>query len=328
VTVTDRAGLQDSVRVAVHVTPVNDAPVVARVPDLIVRGDSTIAFNLARYVSDVDDTTSGIRADIRPMEPTVSDPTDERGIGGIKSGPAGSAHFDVDSLMNVRISITGRFQCANMPVIVRVSDPQGAMGTDTLFLSVVPNALPPVIQAIADTIAVPGQPYMAYARVASADAEAAHLAYSLEGPAWLTIDSTGRISGIPPRASEDSVLVIVIDSWGASDSLRFRIVTRGVAAADVPTDYVLYQNYPNPFNPSTTLRFGLPEPSRVTAEVFNILGQRVATVISSELREGYHSVQWVPENLASGAYIIVLEAHGLVSAGRDARMIRKVSLVR
>ncbi|MBK7260232.1 MAG: T9SS type A sorting domain-containing protein [Ignavibacteriae bacterium] len=158
--------------------------------------------------------------------------------------------------------------------------------------------------------------------------DAAPLSFSVEGPAWLSIDSTGTLTGIPPRAAEDSVLVIVTDSRGASDSLRFRIVARGTVAPDVPADYVMFQNYPNPFNPATTIRFGLPEPSRVHAEVFNILGQLVATIFSSDLHEGYHTVQWSPVGLASGAYIIVLEAHGLVSAGRDARIIKKVSLVR
>jgi hypothetical protein len=328
VVVLDHAGLRDSTRVAVHVRPVNDAPVLARVPDLIIRGDSTVTFSLAAYVTDVDDSTASLRAEIAPLGPADPAAAIEHAVAGGKTAPSGAVHFAIDSLMNATISISGRFQCVGMPVVMKVHDPQGGIGLDTLLLTVAPNALPPVISAITDTMAVPGKLYTAHAHVHLADADASPLQYFLVGPSWLCIDSTGTLAGIPPQASDDTVMVIVVDGRGASDSLRFRIITRGVAPQDVPADYVLFQNYPNPFNPSTTLRFGLPEPSRVSAAVFNILGQRVASIFSSDLQEGYHTVQWAPVNLASGAYILVLEAHGLVSAGRDSRLIKKVTLVR
>jgi hypothetical protein len=328
ITVVDRAGSSDSMRVAVRVLPVNDPPVIARVPNLIVGGDSALTFSLAGYVSDVDDPVSGLRAEIAPMQPTASSSPEEQGKESRKNILSGSAHFAIDSLMNVQISFSGRYECMSLPVLVRVFDRQGGIGMDTLFLTVTSRDLPPVILAIADTCIVPGQPYSSYVRAGLANGEFGPLTFSVHGPAWLSIDSTGKMSGIPPRESVDTVLVIVADCRGAADSVLFRIVARGVAAADVPADYVMFQNYPNPFNPATTIRFGLPEPSRVSAEVFNILGQRVATIFSSDLQEGYHTVQWAPVNLASGAYIIVLEAHGLLSASRDARMIKKVSLVR
>ncbi|MFH1194362.1 MAG: LamG-like jellyroll fold domain-containing protein [bacterium] len=73
----------------------------------------------------------------------------------------------------------------------------------------------------------------------------------------------------------------------------------------LPTAFELYQNYPNPFNPSTTIKFGLPEDSRVTLELFNILGERVATLINQEMSAGYHNYQLSIDNyhLSSGMYI-------------------------
>ncbi|MGA9115981.1 MAG: T9SS type A sorting domain-containing protein, partial [Bacteroidota bacterium] len=65
----------------------------------------------------------------------------------------------------------------------------------------------------------------------------------------------------------------------------------------------LLPNYPNPFNPSTTLSFLIAEDSRVTLEVYNILGQRVAGILEGEdLAAGMHEVEFVPQNLPSGIY--------------------------
>ncbi len=97
---------------------------------------------------------------------------------------------------------------------------------------------------------------------------------------------------------------------------------------EIPSEYVLLQNYPNPFNPATTLRFGLPEPSTVLVEVYNMIGQRVAELLNSELEPGYHEIHWSPSNLASGAYIVFFSTKGLVSANRQEHLVRKVSYVK
>ncbi len=69
-----------------------------------------------------------------------------------------------------------------------------------------------------------------------------------------------------------------------------------------PVDFQLYQNYPNPFNPSTTIKFGLPVQSKVSLEIYNILGQRVASLINQELAAGFHQVKWNASRIASGIY--------------------------
>ncbi len=62
--------------------------------------------------------------------------------------------------------------------------------------------------------------------------------------------------------------------------------------AAMPTAYALHQNYPNPFNPITTIMYELPAPSHVRIEIFNILGQNVATLLDRQEEAGIHSVQW------------------------------------
>ncbi len=71
-----------------------------------------------------------------------------------------------------------------------------------------------------------------------------------------------------------------------------------------PTHVQLYQNFPNPFNPSTTITFDLAQASTVSLEVFNMIGQRVATLIQHRtMISGTHQVQFDARNLASGSYI-------------------------
>ncbi|MER3524877.1 MAG: hypothetical protein C4326_12710 [Ignavibacteria bacterium] len=74
------------------------------------------------------------------------------------------------------------------------------------------------------------------------------------------------------------------------------------AGNTVPDVFKLLGNYPNLFNPSTTIRFSLPQTSDVTLEVFNILGQLVATQNLGMQQPGVHNVRFDASNLASGVY--------------------------
>ncbi len=66
--------------------------------------------------------------------------------------------------------------------------------------------------------------------------------------------------------------------------------------------------YPNPFNPTTTLRFSLPEAADVRLEVFNLLGQRVATLVDERLAAGDHTAPFDASHLPSGTYLYRLQA--------------------
>jgi len=76
----------------------------------------------------------------------------------------------------------------------------------------------------------------------------------------------------------------------------------------LPNEYVLEQNRPNPFNPITEIRFSLPEASDVCLEIFNIMGQRVQTLVNEPLEAGYHSYTWDASSYASGIYFTRLRA--------------------
>ena len=87
-----------------------------------------------------------------------------------------------------------------------------------------------------------------------------------------------------------------------------------VIEADVPAPavFALDQNYPNPFNPSTKIRFSIPTEADVRLNVYNTLGQEVAEIVNSRLKEGFHEVNFDAVSLTSGIYFYRLEADKFV----------------
>lgn len=77
---------------------------------------------------------------------------------------------------------------------------------------------------------------------------------------------------------------------------------------NLPRTFAVSRNYPNPFNPSTTIRYQLPRGSEVVLEIYNILGEKVRSLVNQRQEAGYHKVVWdgrddngVP--VASGLYL-------------------------
>ena len=71
-------------------------------------------------------------------------------------------------------------------------------------------------------------------------------------------------------------------------------------SSSLPSGFGLSQNYPNPFNPVTNIEFDLPRATDVSVEVFNVLGQRVETLVNERLSAGRYVVTW-DGRTASGA---------------------------
>ncbi len=70
----------------------------------------------------------------------------------------------------------------------------------------------------------------------------------------------------------------------------------------LPETLELGQNYPNPFNPTTTISFSLPARSAVRLNVFNLLGQKVITLVNGDFPAGVHYVTWDATAVPSGIY--------------------------
>jgi hypothetical protein len=115
-----------------------------------------------------------------------------------------------------------------------------------------------------------------------------------------------------------------------SDVNRLTLRVMG-SGSGLPKEYALYQNYPNPFNPTTSIKFALPVESKVRAEIYNILGQRVATLVNEVIAAGYHTVEWNGTNasgqsMGSGVYFVRLAAEG--KNGKSFTEVKKLLLLK
>lgn len=138
-------------------------------------------------------------------------------------------------------------------------------------------------------------------------------------PAWLSFDSATRtFSGTPSEVDTIKVKITAKDNADASVSCIFEIyitINTGIEKADeqLPKSINLNQNYPNPFNPSTVISYFLPNSSSVKLIVYNLLGQKIKTLVNSYQSAGEHSVVWngTDDNnyeAISGVYICRMEA--------------------
>ncbi|MFH1852350.1 MAG: T9SS type A sorting domain-containing protein [Candidatus Neomarinimicrobiota bacterium] len=100
----------------------------------------------------------------------------------------------------------------------------------------------------------------------------------------------------------------------------------GEVANALPTSYKLAQNYPNPFNPETAIEFSCPLTGYVRLDIYNMLGQKVRTLVNGVYSPGIHHVSWNARNdfgqpVASGIYI-----YSLVT--KDTQVTKKMLLIR
>jgi hypothetical protein len=82
--------------------------------------------------------------------------------------------------------------------------------------------------------------------------------------------------------------------------------------------------YSNPFNPSTTIKFDLPEPSRVSLFVYDVLGRKIAELENGMKAAGYHSTVWNASSIASGEYFArftATDAQGNVKLAKVSKLL-------
>ncbi len=104
-------------------------------------------------------------------------------------------------------------------------------------------------------------------------------------------DEAGMIDAIATAKAEYDEVTSIVEYPGA-----------------LPDKYVLEQNYPNPFNPATTINFGIPQSEHVTLTVYNLVGQKITTLVDEELTSGEYSVTFDASRLPSGVYFYTISA--------------------
>lgn len=132
-----------------------------------------------------------------------------------------------------------------------------------------------------------------------------------EFDAWL-VDETTKDTWNLRRTSQTQLAMV---TKGTERPMRLVVgtpayvkeVLRDLEA--LPDTYALAPPYPNPSVGPVAFQVGLPEDDRVTVEVYNILGQRIATLKNREsMTAGYHTIVWNAPRLASGLYFVRMEA--------------------
>ncbi len=140
---------------------------------------------------------------------------------------------------------------------------------------------------------------------------------------WSAIDSIVIDTALVPPY--DSLIFTVDDSteliqqvtfvpeWAGKLVIKDVSDVRVVDGVGLPETFSLSQNYPNPFNPTTQINFEIPVRSRVTLTIYNVLGQKVTTLVDKEMSAGRYIADWNSASdggtiVASGVYFYKLEA--------------------
>ncbi|MBN2105477.1 family 43 glycosylhydrolase [bacterium] len=145
--------------------------------------------------------------------------------------------------------------------------------------------------------------------------------YSINGIEWIKIGDTLRMSYTLPHfmgyrfalfnyATKKAGGHVNFDYFRIDNSLTGPTDIKQVNEA-IPTGFKLYDNYPNPFNPATMITYQLPNSSKISLKVFNMLGQEVSSLFEGFHQAGKFSLTFDGSKLASGVYLcrLLAESH-------------------
>jgi len=120
----------------------------------------------------------------------------------------------------------------------------------------------------------------------------------------------------PLPHGQHNISVSVYDHAGRGSWMGFRVYAKHSTSIDEgvtnPAKFSLNQSYPNPFNPTTTISYSLAKESDVKLTIYNVLGNKVETIVDEQKTAGYHKINWDASALPSGLYFYKLETKNFV----------------
>ncbi len=146
---------------------------------------------------------------------------------------------------------------------------------------------------------------------------------------WDIKNTNGRTLTLTDGLGGRIVNNVVLNNTGSiqiTNASVKSLVLRLVDGVAVPKEFALSQNYPNPFNPTTRFNVDVPKTTNVDVIVYNILGQKVATLMTGLQSAGYHTVEWDGRDahglvVPSGMYFVRMSADQFSSV-RKAMMLK------
>jgi hypothetical protein len=132
---------------------------------------------------------------------------------------------------------------------------------------------------------------------------------------------------IPAIATEQGKVKVVQDnkittSYDAmSRDFTINLATDITSENTEVKDFFINPAYPNPFNSTTIISFNLPVQDEVKLHIFNVVGEKIKTLINEEMSPGFHKVSWNADDVSSGVYFYTIETKNFLQT-------RKVILIK
>ena len=142
---------------------------------------------------------------------------------------------------------------------------------------------------------------------------------------WVKVDTSGNLilNSHSVSASAHHIRIVPTDELPPPPPLG-----SSSASQRFPESYALKQSFPNPFNPSAVIEYSLPVISRVRLNVYNSIGQMVATLQDGVEGAGYKTVHWNGSDVASGIYFYRLQAVSISNPAITFNETRKMVLLK
>ncbi|MCF7805328.1 MAG: FG-GAP-like repeat-containing protein [Candidatus Marinimicrobia bacterium] len=302
--VTDDSNATASAKIIVEISAVpteNQAPEILLQPEISVLEDHTLKLPLAKIVVDDQDSLKNLVYHLNNV------------------GETGAAVDSNAELFSLKPSADWWGQ---QEINLTVEDSEGLSTTDSTVITVIPvNDLPQANAGISNEGPVDGGYEITFAdsSVDPSDPEG-----GIAERQWSFGDGTNNSSEVNPTHTYTTsgtygVQLVVTDNADATDTttLTVDITTTDIQDSDLPDTFTLKGNYPNPFNPATTIKYGLPKAAKVEIVIYDLIGRKITTLITSYQNAGWHTVQWngtndLGELISTGVYFYRLVAGDFV----------------